>query len=90
MLSIVPERSERVAADQPAEATVAVLNVYNSLKPWPDGTRIGALRIYQVFPLSIASARVSHATGMQIPQATDSINLTRSVLGTVPMEDQVG
>jgi len=83
---VVPERSERVAANQPAEATVAVLDCYNGLKPWPEGTRIRALRIYQIFPLSIASARVSHATGMQIPQATDSVNLTRSVLGTVPVE----
>ena len=83
---VIPEMSERIAADQPAEGTVAVLNVYDSLKPWPEGTQIKALRVYQVFPLSIASARVSHATGMQIPQATDSINLTRAVLGTVPVE----
>jgi len=84
---VLPEQSQRVAADGPAEATVAVLNVYSTLKPWPKQTRIKALRVYQVLPLSIASARVSHATGMQIPQATDSINLARAVLGTVPVEE---
>jgi len=83
---VLPEQSQRVAADQPAEATVAVLNVYGTQKPWPQPTRIKALRVYQVLPLSVASARVSHATGMQIPQATDSINLARAVLGTVPVE----
>jgi len=83
---ILPEQSHPVAADQPAEAAVAVLNVYNTLKPWPKQIRIKALRVYQVLPLSIASARVSHATGMQIPQAKDSINLARTVLGTVPVE----
>ncbi|MHC4176042.1 MAG: TolB family protein, partial [Planctomycetota bacterium] len=66
---VLPEQSRRVAADEPAEATVAVLNVYGTLKPWPKGARIKALRVYQVLPLSIASAKVSHATGMQIPQA---------------------
>ena len=87
MPPVVPEQSRRVVADEPANATVAVVNVYNTLKPWPDETRIKALRVYQVLPLSIASSRVSHATGMQIPQAKDSINLARAVLGTVPVEE---
>ena len=84
---VLTEKSKRVAIDEPAEATVAVLNVYDTLKPWPKETRIKALRVYKVLPLSIASAKVSHATGMQIPQATDSINLARAVLGTVPVEE---
>ena len=85
----LPEMSVRAAADKDktAEATVAVLNVYDGLKPWPDGTKIKALRVYQIFPLSVASARVAHATGIQIPQAKDSVNLTRAVLGTVPVEE---
>ena len=82
---IIPELSERVAMDEKAEATVAVVNVYDSLKEWPEGTRIKALRVFQIFPLSVASSKVRHATGMQIPQAKDSINLTRAVLGTVPV-----
>ena len=84
---VLPEQYQRVAAGEPAEATVAVLNVYNTLQPWPEETRIKALRVYQILPLSIASSRVSHATGMQIPQARDSINLARAVLGTVPVEE---
>jgi hypothetical protein len=50
------------------------------------GTRIEALRVYQILPLSVASARVPHNTGIQIPQGVDSINLARRDLGTVPVE----
>jgi len=83
---IMPEMSRRLDADPPAEATVGVINVYNTRTPFPKGTKVTALRIYQIFPLSVASARVTHATGYQLPQATDSVNLTRAVLGTVPVE----
>lgn len=84
---VMPEMSQRLAQEQSDEATVGVVNVYHASKPFPPGTKIKALRIYQVFPLSVASARVTHATGCQIPQAKDSINLTRAVLGTVPVEE---
>ncbi len=86
---VVPESSDRLAAGKPAEAVVGVVNVYNSLKAWPKDTRIKALRVYQVFPLSIPSDAVysSHATGLQIPQGGDSVNLARAVLGTVPVEE---
>ena len=83
---VIPEMSKRLEASPGKEATVGVVNVYNAAKPLPKGTKITALRVYQVFPLSVASARVTHATGCQIPQAKDSINLTRAVLGTVPVE----
>lgn len=84
---ILPEMSQRLAKVQSNEATVGIVNVYDTSMPFPKGTKIKALRIYQIFPLSVASARVTHATGYQIPQATDSINLTRAVLGTVPVEE---
>ena len=84
---VLPEMSQRLAQEQSDEATVGIVNVYHTSQPFPQGTRIKALRIYQVFPLSVASARVTHATGCQIPQAQDSINLTRAVLGTVPVEE---
>jgi hypothetical protein len=83
---VIPEMSRRLDANPPKMATVGVANVYNTRKPFPKGTKITALRVFQVFPLSVASARITHATGYQIPQATDSINLTRAVLGTVPVE----
>lgn len=82
----LPEMSKRLADTQPDEATVSVVNVYNTRTPWSKGTRATTLRVYQVFPLSVASAKVTHSTGYQIPQAKDSINLTRAVLGTVPVE----
>ncbi len=83
---VIPEMSNRLADKPGDEATVGVANVYKTRTPFPKGTKITALRIYQVFPLSVASARVTHATGCQIPQAKDSINLTRAVIGTVPVE----
>ena len=83
---VIPERSQRVSENEPAEATVGLVDVYNSQIPWPEGTKIEALRVYQILPLSVASARVPHNTGIQIPQGVDSINLARAVLGTVPVE----
>jgi hypothetical protein len=83
---VIAERSQRVAEHEPAEATVGLVDVYQSVLPWPEDTRIKALRVYQLLPLSVASARVPHNTGIQIPQGNDSINLARAVLGTVPVE----
>ncbi|MHC4679377.1 MAG: HzsA-related protein [Planctomycetota bacterium] len=83
---VIPEMSERLDANPVKGATVGVVNVYNTRMPLPKGTKITTLRVYQVFPLSVASARVTHSTGCQIPQAKDSINLARAVLGTVPVE----
>jgi len=84
---VIPEMSQRLESNPKKEATIGVVNVYNTRTPLPKGSKIKSLRVYQVFPLSVASARVTHATGCQIPQAKDSINLTRAVLGTVPVEE---
>ncbi len=83
---VVPERSERVAEGAPAEAVVVVADAYRSLKPWPEGTKIKALRVYQIFPSPVGTARQPHQTGFQVPQGNDSVNLARAVLGTVPVE----
>jgi hypothetical protein len=56
------------------------MNVYDSDRPWPEGTKIRALRIVQLFPKATAhqnNPRVGH--GRQ--------SLVRGVLGTVPVED---
>jgi hypothetical protein len=84
---VLPELP-RPAPAKPAEAVVGVLDVYESLKSWPKDSKITALRIYQIFPLSLPSAAVfgRHETGLRIPQGADSINLTRAALGTVPVE----
>ena len=65
---------------------MAVLNVYDSLKPWPEGTRITALRVVQILPMSVPSGRPPHETGIREPSSRDSVMLTRYVLGTVPVE----
>lgn len=86
---VVPEMCRRVPEGAPAEALVTLVDAYRSLKPWPAGTRIKALRVYQLYPLSLPSAAVfgRHETGPRIPQGSDSINLARAVLGTVPVEE---
>ncbi|MCY2990222.1 MAG: hypothetical protein NTY19_20455, partial [Planctomycetota bacterium] len=82
---VTDEPAERFVANQPAEATVGVANVYHSLQAWPAGTKITALRVLQVLPLSVGSAATPHNTGLQIPRSY-SINIARAVLGTVPVE----
>ncbi|MBT4820972.1 MAG: hypothetical protein HON70_35005, partial [Lentisphaerae bacterium] len=82
----VPVASARPAEGDDLTATVGVMDVYNSSRVWPEGTQIKALRVYQILPLSVASAKTPHNTGVQVPQGSDSINLARMVLGTVPVE----
>jgi len=68
------------------EATVLVLNVYNSRKPWPEGTQIKALRVFHIIPMSVPSGGPPHETGKRLPEAGDSVVPCRYVLGTVPVE----
>ncbi len=70
----------------PAEATMAVINTYESVRNWPKGTKIAALRVYQVLPMSVPSGPRPHETGLRLPTAGDSVNPVRHVLGTVPVE----
>ena len=83
---VVPEIAQRVAPGAPAEATVSVANVYESQQAWPADTKIKALRIYQVLPMSVPSGAPPHETGLRLPQGQDSVNIARAVLGTVPVE----
>ncbi len=83
---VIPEQRQRLAPGGRGEATVTVADVYRSQQPWPDGTVIRALRVWQIYPLSVASAEVPFNIGIQIPEGFDSINLARAVLGTVPVE----
>jgi len=69
------------------EGTVALINVYESLKPWPEGTRITQLRVLQVLPMSVPSGGPPHETAMRQAGAGDSVVPVRYVLGTVPVED---
>jgi hypothetical protein len=77
---------QAVAGDGPAEATVTVMNVYAGLKPWPEGTRITALRVLQVLPMTVPSGAPPHEIGLREASSPDSVILARNVLGTVPVE----
>lgn len=83
---VIPEQRQRLAAGERGEATVTIADVYKSQQQWPAGTVITALRVWQIFPLSVASAEVPYNIGIQIPEGFDSINLARVVLGTAPVE----
>jgi hypothetical protein len=82
----VPEIALRLAPEQASEATISIVNVYESQRAWPVGTKITALRVYQVLPMSVPSGAPPHETGLRLPQAQDSVNIARAVLGTVPVE----
>jgi hypothetical protein len=69
------------------EATVAVIDVYDSHMPWPEGARITDLRVIQILPMTVPSGGPPHEVGVRLPSAGDSVMLARYVLGTVPVED---
>lgn len=85
--SVIPEASERIAEGVEAEATMAVVDVYDSRYGWPEGTKINKLRIYQIIPMSVPSGEPPHETSLREPTAGDSVVLARYVLGTVPVEE---
>lgn len=60
-------------------AVVAVMNVYDSERPFPEGERVAALRVVQVFGKDNA-----YLDAPRIASAVES--LARGVLGTVPVE----
>jgi hypothetical protein len=72
---------------QAGEATISVMNVYESIRPWPEGTRIHALRVLQVLPMTVPSGGPPHETGRRIAEAGDSVVPARRVLGTVSVEE---
>jgi len=75
---IVPQRATPLKRG-PGDALVTVINVYDALKPWPEGTKIKSLRIVQVLPKSTPRAnspRIGYGSQKN----------ARAVLGTVPVE----
>jgi len=62
------------------EATVLVINAYESRRPWPAGTKIKALRVVQLYPKSSPEyGKPWIGIGNQA--------LARGVLGVVPVEE---
>ncbi len=60
-----------VTGQKPGEATIAVVNVYDSIHAWPAGTKIKALRVFQVLPMSVPSGGPPHETGLRVNLAGD-------------------
>jgi hypothetical protein len=83
----IPDESVRVAEGQPAEATLAVVNVYDTVTPWSENVEIKSLRVYQILPMTVPSGAPPHETSLREPSAGDSVVLARYVLGTVPVEE---
>jgi hypothetical protein len=79
--------AQPASAVLPAEGTLSVINVYDSLKGWPAGTKITAIRVLQVLPMTVPSGGPPHDTGIRIVSAGDSVVAARRVLGTVPVEE---
>jgi hypothetical protein len=78
---IIPSGTSQAAEDKHLDrpATVAVMNVYDADFPWPEGTKIEALRVIQVLPKATAPPNVPR---IGVAQQTNA----RAVLGTVPVE----
>ena len=69
------------------QATVSIVNVYQTLRPYPEGTKLKELRVIQWIPMSMPSGRPPHEIGFREPTSGDSVVLARYVLGTVPIEE---
>ncbi len=70
----------RVGRTIPTTGTIACVNVYEGIMPWPKGTDIKRLRVVQLYPK--ATIKVDQPN---IGIARES--LARGVLGTVPVEE---
>ena len=73
--------------DSLPQATVSIVNAYQSLRPYPDGTKLKELRVIQWIPMSVPSGNPPHEIGFREPTSGDSVVLARYVLGTVPIEE---
>lgn len=73
--------------DRP-QAEVTIANVYQSLKTWPEKTRIKALRIVQIYAMSVPSGWLNHIGRQEETTLhTATISPVRGVIGTVPVEE---
>ncbi len=82
---IIPDQTQYMddPGDQPSTGTVSVMNVYESLLPWPEGTTLKELRLIQVFPKTTPAPDDPHiGSGDRSDEA-----LVRGVIGVVPIEE---
>jgi hypothetical protein len=80
---IIPSMTTQAVEDKalmPASpATISVMNIYDSDFKWPEGSKVTAMRIVQLFPKATHNAN-QPAVGLAAQ------SLARGVLGTVPVE----
>jgi len=69
------------------QGNISIINVYNSLRPFPEDTRVTDIRVIQWIPMSVPSGAPPHEIGFREPTSDDSVVLARYVLGTVPIEE---
>lgn len=63
----------------PATAQIGLVNVYDSRIPFPEGTRVAALRVWQVLPKTAPKSGVPRI-------GAERQQVARQCLGTVPVE----
>jgi hypothetical protein len=79
LVGLPPGESHAIPNPLPSTAEVAIDNVYHSRLPFPEGTRITALRVIQLLPKTTPYA---HRPAIGYGQQKGA----RAVLGTVPVE----
>jgi hypothetical protein len=67
------------ASEMPKTAKIGLVNVYNTRRPFPEGTRIAALRVWQILPKVMP---IVGAPRLGVCDQTPG----RQFLGTVPVE----
>jgi hypothetical protein len=82
---VIPTGTAQAAADRagdppPATGTVAVMNVYDSRRPFPPGTRIRQIRVVNVFPKD-------NPFQDEPNMGVAAQSLGRGVLGVAPVEE---
>jgi hypothetical protein len=81
------EADGKVSPSTQAFGTLSLVNVYESLHPFPTEAKIKELRIIQLLPMTMPSGYHPHEIGIREGSSGDSVNLARWVLGTVPVEE---
>ena len=69
------------------QGNISIVNVYESLRPFPENARVTDIRVIQWIPMSVPSGAPPHEIGFREPTSDDSVVLARYVLGTVPVEE---
>ncbi len=69
------------------QAVVAIQNVNVADRPRPNDAKIAAIRVVQVFCMSVPSGSPPYEIGVREASATDSVKLARRVWGVAPVEE---